>query len=131
MRHLINIVEAASLPDYVYHGTNLRLWNDDLPRTEPLCLTIDKKDAENYAEESYISAHDHEDPLFFDAEIAPIIVRFKFSDLMSLDLEFHPDFGWDGVTDVTTWKQSLDAIGSFCVTGVTPANKKIGKVILL
>lgn len=128
MRQFMNLVTESVLPVTVYHGTNRRVWETKATHGEPLYLTVNRDDAENYAEEAYVSAHDHEDPAYFDPEIAPIVVEFNLNDLLALGLEFHPDFGWDGASNDTTWRESLAAVGSFCVTGFTQIHKGHGKV---
>lgn len=53
----------------------------------------------------------------------PIVLAIPISDLRGL--AFEPDWGWSGATERTTWKQSLEEVGSFSVSGDVQAYKKL------
>lgn len=128
MRKWINLFENQLLPEIVYHGTNLRVWNEQAYHDEPLYLTNDRVEAERHAERTYVAHHDNEDPEYKDPNIVPIVVKFRISDLLDAGLNFEPDWGWDMADENTTWQQSLAAVGSFCIEGFSQSHKALGKV---
>lgn len=133
MRDIMILVEGR-IPTTLYHGTSTIAWK----KTDEtlLYLTVNREDAENYASEAAIQdvyAKYGDD--FLDDEgkekpapSQPIIITFLMDDLLKLNgIEFQPDWGWDGAEDAT-WQQSLQAVGSFCVSGFQDAYKGLGKV---
>jgi hypothetical protein len=135
MRDLIMLAESASLPEFVYHGTIMRLWTAAHTGSTNLFLARDRDEAESYADRSYENGCqtelNDEGHFPYDPESTPIIVEFRLADLMAdSTLAFDYDWGWEDAADGTTWQQSLAEVGSFVVTGFTDGHRKLGKVAL-
>lgn len=118
MRKWIDLCEALNqLPDVLYHGTSNHQW--DKQTTDTLYLTRDRKDAALYAEEAVTSDFYELDGREWEEGMEmptrAIIVEFCGTDLMFLRERFEPDWGWDQA-EVSTWQESLQAVGSFCIS---------------
>lgn len=136
MREFMIIVEGA-LPDTVYHGTILRKWESPAGGTDGgiLFLTKSRDEAESYADQAYeqgcITELNDDGEFPYDAGAAPVIISFDFTQLLKTPgLEFDHDWGWADAPEGATWQQSLEAVGSFVMTGFTEAHKSLAKVEL-
>lgn len=119
MRKWIDLCENLheTLPDVLYHGTSDYQWDKQTIGT--LYLTKDRQDAALYAEEAVIADLDQLNVDWEEGMAMPtraIIVEFRGTDLISLQSRFMPDWGWDQADDSTTWQESLQAVGSFCIS---------------
>lgn len=98
----------------IYHGTSERAWKG-LGRWKrkrgpsALYVVTDLGEAALYAVET--AAADEGDGF----PPKPIVMATSIELLKGL--KFQPDWGWSEVTDASTWKESLKAVGSFSVVG--------------
>lgn len=137
MREIMNLTESRTLPVEVFHGTSDLKWK--MPDAGVLYLTINRDDAENYADEAVVAdlydmyGHDYLDD---EGNQKPspskaIIVTFQMRDLTALGIPFFPDWGWvqqHASSASPTWKQSLAEVGSFCIESFTASMKRLGEV---
>lgn len=107
----------------LYHGTTERAWKGlgrwKRKKSAPQVLYVvsDLGEAGLYAyETAEVDALDR-----FDAK--PIVMAIDIGQLEGL--QFQPDWGWSEVTEESTWKDSLEAVGSFSVVGDVEAYKKL------
>lgn len=93
----------------VFHGTSKRKWKQRRRGEQTLYLVNDLKEAASYAFEE--AACDEGEGL----SPHPIVLAIAIGELDGL--EFGPDWGWSEATEESTWRDSLDAVGSFTVRG--------------
>jgi len=113
------------MPQIAYHGTSDLRWDKAGPGT--LYLTVNREDAENYADEAAVNDYpeDHEEGMAPPS--TAIIVEFQMTDILALpDAQMSPDWGWGDLHEGATWQDSLAAVGSFCVEDFRAKN--LGKV---
>jgi len=99
----------------VFHGTSERQWRRRAIGNQSLYLATSLQDAANYA---YEAAAQDENAGFAPR---PLVLSIDIRDLKGL--EFEPDWGAYGVTEATTWKQTMDSVGSFVVSGAVEKYK--------
>lgn len=106
----------------VYHGTSKRAWSGlgrwKRRKSDPnlLYLVNDLGDAGVYAYDT--AAVDEED----GHHPEPIVMAIEFDALKGVELL--PDYGWVDATEETTWRESLNAVGSFAISGDIESLKK-------
>jgi hypothetical protein len=101
----------ANVPNVLYHGTSVPSWERRNP-AGTLYLTKDLSDAWEYAYET--AAADEENGM----TPQPVVMQIASASLLSYPrLELHPDWGWIGANEKTTWQESMKAVGSLSVRG--------------
>lgn len=105
----------------LYHGTTWEQWWKPQRGRTTIYLTDDPVEAAKYAYEQ--GERDELEGL----SPKPLVLRVKLEDLEGLELG--PDWGWSEATEATTWKESLEAVGSMSVTGrIEPLKKYFKRV---
>lgn len=127
MRQWIDLVTESydGLPAMLYHGTSDKQWASD--ETGILYVTKSRDDA-NYADEAVVGDFnalnvDYEEGMEMPSNA--IVVEFITHDLLALEDRFLPDWGWEHATTGTSWRESFDAVGSFCISSFS--EKHIGR----